>query len=161
MGVVAQWSGWDCVRCGVEGGCVCVLMVCKEFMLQSGDAVSGSGGKHMVAMVAIMVAVARSIGGGGGGVANTDHTGVDGGKAWCGWRRAWALALVVGRDAQMVEAVSIGGVGDGCGGWHWRHCVVAVVVGWFSWWRLGGGQGFVGSAVCGRSGGGGGADCCV
>jgi hypothetical protein len=41
-----------------------VLMVCKEFMLQSGDAVSGSGGKHMVAMVAIMVAVARSIGGG-------------------------------------------------------------------------------------------------
>ena len=108
-----------------------MLMVCKEFMLQSGDAVSGSGGKHMVAMVAIMVAVACSIGGGGGGVANTDHTGVDGGKAWCGWRRAWALALVVGRDAQMVEAVSIGGVGDGCGGWHWRHCVVAVVVGWF------------------------------
>ena len=45
-----------------------MLMVCKEFMLQSGDAVSGSGGKHMVAMVAIMVAVACSIGGGGGGV---------------------------------------------------------------------------------------------
>lgn len=118
------------MRCGVEGGCVCVLMVCKEFMLQSGDAVSGSGGKHMVAMVASMlVAVACSIGGGAGGVANTDHTGVDGGKAWCGWRRAWVLVLVVGRDAQMVEAVSIGGVGDGCGGWHWRHCVVAVV-GW-------------------------------
>ena len=109
---------------------MCVLMVCKEFMLQSGDAVSGSGGKHMVAMVASMlVAVACSIGGGAGGVANTDHTGVDGGKAWCGWRRTWVLVLVVGRVAQMVEAVSIGGVGDGCGGWHWRHCVVAVV-GW-------------------------------
>ena len=68
----------------LRGECVCVLIVCKDFMLQSGDAVSGSGGKHMVAMV-VMVAVACSIGGGGGGVANTDHTGVDGDKAWCGW----------------------------------------------------------------------------
>ena len=115
----------------------------------------------MVAMVA-MVAVACSIGGGGGGVATTDHTGVYGGKAWCGWWRAQALALVVSRDAQLVEAVSIGGVGDvavGTGGTVQALCGGGG--GGVVWWRLGGGHGFVGSAVCGRSGGGGGTDCCV
>ena len=83
-------------------------MVCKEFMLQSGDAVSGSGGKHMVAMVA-MVAVACSIGGGGGGVANTDHTGVDGGKAWCGWLES------IGASVGGGQGCAAGGSSE-----HWR-----------------------------------------